>query len=152
LIIRGANHSNAGRGHKIKALCVATALACAVFAGCSTVNPTVQPTVDPNVTIRPLPAAAHPDVCRGVGIEDAVLTGGPLDPRVVWLRFSSGREVPLVWPRGWEARFGATLEIVNSDGEVVLRGGDRISGVCLKGPREDLSAVMMIESLALLSS
>lgn len=117
-----------------------------VVAGCATVNPTIEPSKNPGAIVRPLPAAEFPNACRGIGI-DAELTGGPLDPRVAWLRFSSGREVPLVWPPGWEARFGAKLEIVNSEGKTVFKGGDTISGVCLKGSREDPSSVMMIESL-----
>jgi hypothetical protein len=117
---------------------VAIALACAVVAGCATINPTIS--------VRPLPEAANPDVCRGVAT-DANLAGGLFDPRVAWLKFPLGKEVPLVWPRGWEARFAPDLEVVSREGHVVLRAGDQVTGVCLKGSPERPSAVLMIGSL-----
>jgi hypothetical protein len=113
---------------------VAFVLVCSVLAGCANMTETIS--------IRPLPVASHPEVCRGVGT-DAVLAGGPFDPRVAWLKFPD-KEVPLVWPPGWEARFAPDLEILNSDGKVVLKAGDQIADVCFKGPEENPPAVMMV--------
>jgi hypothetical protein len=120
------------RRHR-RALAVTVALVSLVAVGCS--------------TQRPLPVTRFPDVCRGVGLE-ATLAGSPSDARVTWLLHGGGAETPLVWPRGWSARFSPSLEVLDEQGRVRLRGGDRIGGGCLKGPPGDPGSVMMVEGLA----
>ena len=95
---------------------------------------------------RPLPVARSPQLCRGVGV-DAALTGDASDARVTWLVFTSGHEIPLVWPPGWAARFAPSLEVLDPGGTVRLRAGDAVSGVCQKGPVDAPGSLMMIEGL-----
>jgi hypothetical protein len=83
------------------------------------------------------------DSCRGVGL-DAVLRGSPDDPRVAWLESAqalppgfpspSGPPVTIVWPAGYRARFTPKIEILDADGTVVLRDGDRVEGACVNDP------------------
>jgi hypothetical protein len=72
--------------------------------------------------------------CRDVGI-DAVLAGDPGDPWVAWLEDvnSSGvvTRINVAWPPGSTARFVPDLEVVNSDGRVLMRAGDRVTGACV---------------------
>lgn len=142
---RRAGHREGKRLRSPKASCLVLAL---VLSGCAPVQPTdvptEGPTESPNVISRPLPAADFPNACRGMGVSDAMLAGDPLDPRVTWLKFGSGREVRLVWPPGWEAHFGANMEVVNNEGKVIFSGGDPIDGVCLKGRREAPDLVLMV--------
>jgi hypothetical protein len=83
------------------------------------------------------------DICRGVGL-DAVLRGSPDDPRVAWLESAqalppgfpspSGPPATIVWPAGYRARFTPKIEILDADGTVVLRDGDRVEGACVNDP------------------
>ena len=93
--------------------------------------------------VFPLPVADAQILCRGVGLE-ARLVGSPLDPRIVWLEPGHAR---LVWPAGFTAQFTPNLEIRDRDGKLVMRGGDAVSGACLKGPADDPGSQMMIEGL-----
>lgn len=76
-----------------------------------------------------LPTIGMPQACAGVGTE-AILAGDPSDPRVAWL-VSSGTRVDVVFPPGFTARFGPTLEVLNASGAVVAHAGDRIDGYCV---------------------
>lgn len=84
-----------------------------------------------------------PGACGGVGLE-AVLRGSRDDPRLVWLEITSalptapdatpGPPQTIVWPAGYRARFTPNLEILDAGGNVVLRDGDAIGGVCYVDP------------------
>jgi len=125
-------------------------IAVAAFLGLTLVACAVaeEPTAIPSATvvIRPLPLAPNPDICRGMGM-DGLINGAPDDPRVAWIITGFGRETPLVWPAGWTARFGPTLEIVDASGSVRFRRGDIVSGICLEGPPNAPSSLVMISGL-----
>jgi hypothetical protein len=97
-------------------------------------------------TQQTLPVAQFPDRCRGVGI-DGVLAGSVSDPRVTWLETEQGGQLPLVWPPGWRARFSPDLQVLDDQGVVRMKAGDRVSSICEKGPAGDPSRVVMIEGL-----
>ena len=83
-------------------------------------------------TLRALPTlASYNGGCRGVGL-DATLVGDPADPRVAWLVGNGGRQ-EIVWPPGYSARFTPALEILDASNQIVLRGGDKITGGCTSG-------------------
>jgi hypothetical protein len=69
--------------------------------------------------------------CAGTGL-DAVLRGSPTDPHVAWLvnSFSSPPRVEIVWPAGYRARFDPNLEILDENGNMVMREGDTVTGDC----------------------
>jgi hypothetical protein len=94
------------------------------------------------IIVRPLPVAPNPDICRGMGM-DGVVDGAPYDPRVTWIITGFGRQTPLVWPPGWTARFGPSLEIIDPRGSVRFRRNDHVSGICLEGPADPSSLVMI---------
>jgi len=72
-----------------------------------------------------------------------MITGSPSDPRLVWVRDnSSGRELPLVWPPNWTARFDPKLEVINPSGVLRFRDGDQVTGGCVEGP-----GVLMLSGL-----
>jgi hypothetical protein len=87
--------------------------------------------VTPSSSGIPLPLAAFPNACRGIGI-DGTLHGDAADPRVAWLVVDGTRN-ELVWPPGYTARFDPSLTVVDSDGRPVFQDGDRVSGACLSG-------------------
>jgi len=70
--------------------------------------------------------------CAGVGLEGAVLTGDPRDPRVAWL-VESGVRRDVVFPSWLGARFAPDLEVVDPGGRVLARAGDHIDGGCVTG-------------------
>ena len=85
---------------------------------------------------RPLPAdpAWRGGSCLGVGL-DVALRGDEADPRVVWAADRvTGDRVELLWPVGYRARFGPTLEVLDERGRVVGREGDLIIGGCFQAP------------------
>lgn len=102
----------------------------------------------PEALRYPLPVADAPNRCRGIGFE-AIIFGDEADPRLAWLVARTGREFLLVWPPGWSARFDPKLEVLDQGGRVRLRQGDRIQGVCPKGPGalEDPGKAVMIDGL-----
>ena len=77
-------------------------------------------------------------LCAGTGL-DAVLHGSPTDAHVAWL---DGEQVvgplgepevvrlEIVWPAGYLARFDPNLEILDENGNVVMREGDTVTGDC----------------------
>ncbi len=83
----------------------------------------------------PLPTADWSGVCGGLGI-NANLRGDPLDPELTWLEprpgFTSDEPARhhVVWPAGFTARFSPGLEIVDEAGQVVMREGDPVTGIC----------------------
>lgn len=90
-----------------------------------------------------------PGACGGVGL-DAVVRGGPTDPRVVWLENRThppGQEYlprfEAVWPAGYRARFTPALEMVDGGGDVVLRDGDPVMGACGPHGGNPLELVMV---------
>jgi hypothetical protein len=94
-------------------------------------------------TSRSLPVTEFPNACRGIGL-DAVLVGDPGDAQVAWLETSDGRTIALTWPPGYAARFDPDLTVVDGDGQVRFRAGDRVAGGCVKGPPDDLGSVVLI--------
>jgi hypothetical protein len=89
----------------------------------------------------PLPDGLYPlptvnwlagGACAGVGL-DAVLRGSPSDPQVAWLESSMGGTLSrrdVTWPAGYHARFNPKIEILDENGNVVLRDGDAVEGAC----------------------
>jgi hypothetical protein len=70
------------------------------------------------------------EICAGVGL-DAVLHGDPADPKVAWLTSKiGGPRLEIVWPFGFTARFTPDLEILDADGNVVIREGGAVTGTC----------------------
>lgn len=111
-----------------------------IGAGCVT-SPTLSATAASGVLA--LPTAAFPQACRGVGI-DGVLLGDLADPRIAWLETTRNRAIKLVWPPGYSAHFDPDLEVLDSNGQVVFRAGDRVIGGCVKGPPDALGSVLLI--------
>jgi hypothetical protein len=74
-------------------------------------------------------------ICAGVGL-DAVLRGSPNDPRVAWLENKLGGQsrTEVTWPAGYRARFSPNIEILDENGNVVLREGDAVTGACGNNP------------------
>jgi hypothetical protein len=71
-------------------------------------------------------------LCAGVGL-DSVLRGSPSDPQVAWLESSMGGTLSrrdVTWPAGYHARFNPKIEILDENGNVVLREGDAVEGAC----------------------
>lgn len=100
-----------------------------------------QPTEEASAVVIPLPAHRGGEPCRGIGLSASV-EGRPNDPRGVWLRTQSGaRRIDVLWPPGYAARFADRLEILDNTGQIVLRGGDVISGGCATG-NPDLVALI----------
>ena len=73
--------------------------------------------------------------CAGVG-GDAVLHGSPTDPRVAWLDDKLGGQsrMEVTWPAGYRARFNPNLEVLDENGNVVIREGDAVTGACGNNP------------------
>ena len=73
--------------------------------------------------------------CAGVG-GDAVLHGSPTDPRVAWLDDKLGGQsrMEVTWPAGYRARFNPNLEVLDENGNVVIREGDAVAGACGYNP------------------
>lgn len=71
-------------------------------------------------------------ICGGVGL-GAVLHGSPTDPRVAWIGNMLGvpSRVDVVWPAGYRARFEPSLEVLDEQGNVVMREGDAVTGACV---------------------
>lgn len=110
----------------------------ALFVGaCSSPLPSLNPS---GVPIR-LPAVnPMPELCAGVGLLGATLTGDPHDPRVAWLKTeptgsaaSGAGRLDVVFPPGFSARFDPGLEILDPAGRVVASEGDPINGGCDTG-------------------
>jgi hypothetical protein len=81
-----------------------------------------------------LPAAleANP-ICAGVGLSPLTLRGALVeDAASVWAE-TVGPNLPVLWPRGYRARFEPDLIVVNSKGDEVARGGTDMSGGTLPG-------------------
>ncbi len=115
---------------------------------------TSGPSVPPSPSLRPdptgvafalptFPWAGTPDGtpigCDTIGVRDPVyghlagsLTGD--GPNVVWLDAPDGSDLLIVWPEGFEARFGPTLVIYDQTGGVVARAG---AAVMLQVSRHD---------------
>lgn len=71
-----------------------------------------------------------PVACAGIGIS-AVLHGDAADPHVAWLVNNLGTRINVTWPVGYRARFTPNLEVLDTDGLVVLREGAPVSGGCV---------------------
>ena len=85
----------------------------------------------------PLPTlASYNGGCRDVGL-DATLAGSRTDPRVAWLLGPGGSRHEIIWPPGFTARFDPNLAVLDADGVVVYRAGDRIEGGCVAGTADD---------------
>lgn len=125
---------------------IATVLALAFVAACTTVQPfapTMAPTVDPTPP-RALgvgemwvpvelwqPVNGIPVACGGVGYEGEFrLHGSPTEPRVVWMTFPDGTRRELAWPLGYSARFTPELELLDETGLVVAREDSVVTGGC----------------------
>lgn len=68
--------------------------------------------------------------CGGVGLADATLHGSPTDSRVAWIHLKGFGDRQAVFPVGFTARFNPSLEVLNANGAVVFREGDKIDGAC----------------------
>lgn len=98
-----------------------------LLAGCGQALPT-------------LPAGGeHP--CAGIGLIDATLRGNASDSRVAWVQSGTHR-IDVVWPHGYHARFNPFLEILNADGEVVLRQGETVDGGCVLSPDDEFPLLL----------
>ena len=82
--------------------------------------------------------------CRGVGL-DATIRGDPADPRIVWLVTDRGREIDVVWPPGWAARFTPSLEVLDPAGNVRYHEGDAVTGGCVVGPANDPGSLIELD-------
>lgn len=100
--------------------------------------------ISPPTPPLPLPVAAFPNACRGVGLTDATLVGSPDDPRITWLQLPDGRRIELVWPPQYSARFTPELEVLDERSAVRFRGGDVVRGGCQKGPAEDPRSIILV--------
>lgn len=78
----------------------------------------------------PTVPSAVSSACRGVGLR-ATLHGDPSDPRIAWVVYDGGGRRDVIWPTGYRARFAPRLEVLDTDGRVVLGEGDRIEGACV---------------------
>ena len=107
---------------------------------------TSGPSVPPSPSLRPAPTGVAfalptfpwastldgtPIGCDTIGVRDPVyghLAGSPKGrgPNVVWLDAPDGSDLLIVWPEGFEARFGPTLVIYDQTGGVVARAGDAV--------------------------
>jgi hypothetical protein len=68
----------------------------------------------------------------GVGLDSTTIDGSPTDPRVAWLASPGYPDRSVVFPTGFVARFTPKLEVLNANGVVVYRAGDRIAGACVE--------------------
>jgi hypothetical protein len=115
------------------------AVATMLLAGCGDRQPTSS-------TV-PLPAGqAEPFVCRGVGGGEVLLRGSSSDPRLTWETAldGTGRQ-EIVWPPGYRARFVPDLEVLDPNGHVIARDGDRIpGGGCAAGRSGDPTGIVQV--------
>jgi hypothetical protein len=59
---------------------------------------------------------------------DGKLEGSPDDSELVWLRLDDGRRVSIIWPHGFRPIFdGGSPALLNDQGRVVARNGDRVT-------------------------
>jgi hypothetical protein len=74
-------------------------------------------------------------LCAGGGFPDSIIHGDPADAEIVWLETADpmtgeiGVTLRVRWPHGFTARFTPQLELVDGDGQVVAREGDRLTRV-----------------------
>jgi hypothetical protein len=68
--------------------------------------------------------------CSGVGLVDATLHGSATDSRVAWIHLQGFGDRQAVFPVGFAARFNPSLEVLNPNGAVVFREGDKIGAAC----------------------
>jgi hypothetical protein len=118
----------------------ALVLAIAVIGGCAA-TPSTSPTDAPREFW--LATTGFPNACRGIGF-DGTVVGDAADPRIVWLETERHGTKLLVWPPGYVARFDPDLQVIDSTGRIVFRGGDRVTGGCVKGPADDLASVVLV--------
>ncbi len=102
------------------------------FASSSLAVAHPEPTIPPVVRLPTL--ESFNGNCRGVGV-DAVLHGDMAAPDVAWLTRRDGIRHDIVWPSGYRARFNPDLEVIDADGHIAFREGDRIDGACTAGTR-----------------
>lgn len=76
--------------------------------------------------------------CAGVGLLDATLHGSPSDPRVAWIHLQGFGDRQAVFPVGFTARFNPSLEVLDANGAVVFREGEKIDGACVSGDDDSL--------------
>jgi hypothetical protein len=109
---------------------IVVAVVALLLGGCAT--PLPLPSATPTVASIGLPTVTRlPEACAGVGLVGAVLAGDPHDPRVAWLKTTSGDgRLDIVFPPGFSARFTPHLEIVNAAGQVVASEGDAVNSGC----------------------
>lgn len=90
----------------------ALVLAAAALSGCGS-------------DIRPIPTGD-----RGAGGFDGLIFGRLVadptyDGGCLWLETDNGR-LSIVWPYGYSARFGSTVEVLDETGAVVARAGEDV--------------------------
>lgn len=78
-----------------------------------------------STSARPIPT------WDGPGGEDAAMVGtlrgsAIADGGCLWLEISGGRELAVVWPQGYSARFNP-VELIGPDGSVVAEQGARLA-------------------------
>jgi hypothetical protein len=101
-------------------------------AGCSFLGDSSRlPTLDG----APPPGVSGRLLCAGGGFPDSIIHGDPADAEIVWLETADpmtgeiGVTLRVRWPHGFTARFTPQLELVDGDGQVVAREGDRLTRV-----------------------
>jgi hypothetical protein len=98
--------------------CVAAAMGIVVWSGAASGTPALH-TVNVEGTD-----------CAGVGLVDATLRGSASDPRVAWIELAGYGDRDALFPKGFTVRFTPDLEVLNAQGNVVFRAGDKITGGC----------------------
>jgi hypothetical protein len=90
---------------------------------------------------RPVIAVPTSSWRPGDFAHEALMTGTLAGGRVgsgeycVWVTRESGEAIPVVWPAGFRARLDP-LELLNAEGAVVARAGDKLSVGGGAGPVE----------------
>jgi hypothetical protein len=98
--------------------CVAAPIGIVVWSGAASGAPTLH-TVD-----------VEGKACADIGLVGATLSGSASDPRVAWIGLAGYGDRDAVFPKGFTARFTPDLEVLNAQGNVVFRAGDKITGGC----------------------
>jgi len=71
----------------------------------------------------------HTGDCGGTGIDDRIrLRADRDDPQLVWFEGREGRYT-VTWPDGWVVRFGVRPVVLDEQGRVVAREGERLRDI-----------------------
>ena len=110
----------------------ANLIAVVILAGCGFAQSTPAPTLFAGLLPLPSVTIAPGELCAGIGLVNAVLSGDASDPRLAWVT-AQGARINVVFPSWLGARFTPKLEIVDQTGRVVARAGALVGGGCVNG-------------------